>query len=175
MKEFFRGWRRKVGVVTLLMACVAMGGWVRSLYFIDSMAITLTKNRYSARSYRHQILWDHQHVDVGKLYHPFFSKFSVAIAELTQPFAEPLDELRERDWCIVAGDFYIASGTEVAGYYSLFVPKPGPPVRYSVVIAQTPYWSVTIPLTLASLWLLLSKPRKSTQKKTAGPIPVKRT
>ena len=31
MMEFFRGWRRKVGVVTLAMACVFMVGWVRSL------------------------------------------------------------------------------------------------------------------------------------------------
>ena len=35
MREFFRGWRRKIGVVTLLMALVAMGGWVRSLYSVD--------------------------------------------------------------------------------------------------------------------------------------------
>ncbi len=27
MREFFNGWRRKVGVATLLMACVLMGFW----------------------------------------------------------------------------------------------------------------------------------------------------
>jgi len=30
MREFFHGWRRKIGVVTLVMACVLMVGWVRS-------------------------------------------------------------------------------------------------------------------------------------------------
>ena len=35
MGNFFRGWRRKLGVVTLLLACVAMGGWVRSLVIKD--------------------------------------------------------------------------------------------------------------------------------------------
>ena len=30
MGEFFRGWRRKIGVMTLLMACVFAAGWVRS-------------------------------------------------------------------------------------------------------------------------------------------------
>jgi len=30
MGEFFKGWRRKTGVVTLVMACVFTGGWVRS-------------------------------------------------------------------------------------------------------------------------------------------------
>lgn len=31
MREFFRGWRRKVGCVTLVMACVLTTGWVRSI------------------------------------------------------------------------------------------------------------------------------------------------
>jgi hypothetical protein len=30
MREFFRGWRRKIGVMTLVVACVFMAGWVRS-------------------------------------------------------------------------------------------------------------------------------------------------
>ena len=30
MREFFKPWRRKIGVVTLVMACVLMAGWVRS-------------------------------------------------------------------------------------------------------------------------------------------------
>ena len=30
MREFFKEWRRKVGLLTLLMACVFMAGWVRS-------------------------------------------------------------------------------------------------------------------------------------------------
>jgi hypothetical protein len=31
MGEFFKGWRRKVGVVTLGLACVFAGAWVHSL------------------------------------------------------------------------------------------------------------------------------------------------
>lgn len=30
MHDFFNGWRRKVGVATLVMACVFTAGWVRS-------------------------------------------------------------------------------------------------------------------------------------------------
>jgi hypothetical protein len=30
MREFFQGWRRKVGVITLLSACVLTVGWMRS-------------------------------------------------------------------------------------------------------------------------------------------------
>ena len=32
MGEFFHGWRRKTGCVTLLMALLAMGAWVRGLF-----------------------------------------------------------------------------------------------------------------------------------------------
>ena len=35
MRDFYRGWRRKVGIVTLVMACVFMGVWVRSLVYLD--------------------------------------------------------------------------------------------------------------------------------------------
>ena len=31
MGDFFHGWRRKIGVVTLVMALVFVSGWVRSL------------------------------------------------------------------------------------------------------------------------------------------------
>jgi len=37
MKEFFQGWRRKIGVVTLVMALVFMAGWVRSLVVEDEL------------------------------------------------------------------------------------------------------------------------------------------
>jgi hypothetical protein len=36
MREFFHGWRRKTGVVALVMACLLMGMWVRSLSVHDS-------------------------------------------------------------------------------------------------------------------------------------------
>lgn len=39
MLEFFRGWRRKTGVVTLVMALVLMTGWVRSFHFCDLLWI----------------------------------------------------------------------------------------------------------------------------------------
>ena len=39
MREFFRGWKRKLGVVSLVMACVFMAGWVRSSLLTDRFAI----------------------------------------------------------------------------------------------------------------------------------------
>ena len=35
MGDYFHGWRRKIGVVTLVMACVFAAGWVRSHWIAD--------------------------------------------------------------------------------------------------------------------------------------------
>ena len=37
MVEFFKGWRRKIGCVTLLMALVFMAGWLRNYFIRDSV------------------------------------------------------------------------------------------------------------------------------------------
>lgn len=37
MGGFFRGWRRKVGIFTLVMTCVFMSGWVRSFSKADGL------------------------------------------------------------------------------------------------------------------------------------------
>jgi hypothetical protein len=42
MSDFFHGWRRKAGFVTLLMAIVFMAGWVRSMSGIDVVMILIT-------------------------------------------------------------------------------------------------------------------------------------
>lgn len=39
MGDYFKLWRRKIGVVTLLMACVFMVAWMRSLIATDSVTL----------------------------------------------------------------------------------------------------------------------------------------
>lgn len=39
MREFFRGWKRKIGVLTLLLACALTTGWMRSFYVCDDIRI----------------------------------------------------------------------------------------------------------------------------------------
>src|SRR5579863_8368559 len=39
MREFFRGWKRKFGLVTLTIACLSGCGWIRSLSTDDSYSI----------------------------------------------------------------------------------------------------------------------------------------
>ena len=42
MREFFRGWRRKVGCATLVMACVAGAAWSRSYLYSEYIGIGTT-------------------------------------------------------------------------------------------------------------------------------------
>lgn len=39
MREFFKPWRRKVGVVSVGLACVFMAGWVRSYQTDDQFEV----------------------------------------------------------------------------------------------------------------------------------------
>src|SRR5690242_1489835 len=42
MREFFKGWRRKVGCALLLMACVFMVAWVQNRFYADHAQIVIT-------------------------------------------------------------------------------------------------------------------------------------
>ena len=53
MGDFFKGWRRKTGIVALVMACVFMTGWVRTYSVTDDIHVPLGKTTsFCASSYR---------------------------------------------------------------------------------------------------------------------------
>lgn len=104
MRNFFKPWRRKIGVVTLLIACVFAAGWIRSYQNFDDLKV---------------------------LSHTFFSSDGV-FGELTFTI-----------------DHQVQGGRVVA------------------TVSASPAWQflyslITIPLTLLSAWLLLTKPPKKT-------------
>jgi hypothetical protein len=98
MREFFWGWKRKCGVVTLLIACVFAAGWVRSC-------------------------------TVDDVFHLFGLRFVSTLGAI------------ERSTVTFRG---IGSGFALNDV---------------MVFWRVPYWSIVIPLTLLSAWLLLSNPR----------------
>jgi len=62
MREFFRGRRRVVGVATLVLACVLMIGWRRSINHYDLLCIRCGGSFYSAESIGEGIELSHQPV-----------------------------------------------------------------------------------------------------------------
>ena len=155
MREFFRGWRRKCAVVTLLMACVFAAAWVRSLSTSDAILIPRTKSefiRLDSRSGR-------------------FSWNKVYNAQVTIPkiiwradAIVPTDEDVVFDHSHYIYEWRWLWGTIDVGR----VHSPGDGrVRAKYVIL--PYWFITIPLALISAFLLLSRPRQSTPMKINKP------
>ena len=155
MREFFRGWRRKVGCVTLSLACMAMGAWIRSLVVKDEISVRknvgITTHFISNRS---RLGWKSVTID-----DPLSTNFTINFY-----FAKPAKE----------DDFY--RGHDVrwkwrwrcCGFeFGRFTPN-GP--RWAEDIWIVPYWSIVTPLTLISAFLLLKKPKTSTQPQTALPI-----
>jgi hypothetical protein len=55
MREFFHGWRRKTGVVTLVMACVVAGIWVRSEVTIDVVWFKVGRHQYCVHTFPGQM------------------------------------------------------------------------------------------------------------------------
>ncbi len=151
MGEFFKGWRRKAGLVTLAMACVFMVGWMRSHLFQDTITIPLSfGSQIRLVSASQQLVLATINIRTGK-------------GEASN---------RERFWISRrigdTGGWVYTSADTTPIYFGFhghsfwrdkhFFANGGTSV--SVTKLHFPYWSLVLPLTLLSTWLILIKPRK---------------
>lgn len=152
MREFFRGWRRKLAVVTLGLALACMCPWVRSLRHFDayhvpvgtitsvcimSVAGSITLNLDIHEDGENEA--NEQHYDLSERW-----RFKIPINDWFDGFSQfegfmKIFRLKWR-WC--------GFGIGVC----LDGPQPHP-------LFAIPYWAIVLTLTLISAWLLLSKPR----------------
>ena len=159
MGEFFRGWRRKIGVLTLLMACVFVAGWVRSSISRDWIAFDAGKHWvvFGSDSQRLYCMVDYSKNYVNKDGATWkVPSFGTAVRSKNDPLAPASLDDSSRSWSRYWLGFAIWQKT----YWDF----------YQSTLYVIPYWSVVIPLTLASAFLLLTKPRQSTQKKVTETI-----
>ena len=134
MGQFFKPWRRKLGLVALGLECVFAAVWVRSNRIRDFVDIPSWNSHHQIISESGCVCWKWQGHDPDD----------------DTDIMPPL-----RWWCNPIRDQHL----EVIGF--VFVNDRNVPVTN----VSAPYWFIVIPLTLFSLWLLLSKPHKSNQKK----------
>ena len=151
MREFFHGWRRKVGVVTLVMACGVAGLWVRSQQMRDSLQVRVADNAA----------------------HLFISNESELVWQSMRH--EATDEVQLRRFAISRtlvseNRVYVANrrrGTETEDYsHSVsFRTITGSWTGNKIQLAawRFPHWALVIPLTILSAYLILWKPRKRTE------------
>ena len=159
MGEFFRGWKRKIGVVTLVMACVFMVGWLRSLSRFEYIDITFGNVTYGVVSMHSgldffrtkelnpTIVWDFISFDSVELF------IKTRDPENGTPWSPDFEFEWRWDW---AG-FHIGEGR---------YKNPNRRDQDCMI----PYWFIVIPLTAIAAWLILSKPHTIIQKKIAEPI-----
>lgn len=158
MGGYFHGWKRRIGILTLLMACVITAGWVRNSFFIESILVAFGRTSaawlWSSDSAlcleTHQIDDDVQ-LDDFPVFPQFFSRNrNFSEDSIWRNIEDPLF-LLHRKWC--------GFGFDVNDD--------------STIRTVVPYWSLVLPTTLLSAWLLLSKPRQSTSKTIIEPTPEK--
>ena len=144
MKEFFHGWRRKVGIATLLFSCVAMAGWLRSITTIDIVQVHVSACNVGGRS-------------------------ASGLFELTIVICPPGPG---SVWAVGPFSSDSVSGwttEKLRGTANLSALGFRHQVRrkWSLRTLVFPYWSLVLPMTLLSAYLLLSTPQPL-QKSTAA-------
>ena len=153
--------------MTLLMACVLMAGWMRSMTDQDAVFIHHKRNAFvdnhvliSTRGALSWSRWSPIDTDV-----PMTWKYRHA------KVPDSAEDWNGADihwrWKWNGFEFCSSSFKETK-----WMGQAKPWTR-EVEVWQIPYGSVTVLMTLISHWLLLSKPRISTRKKTDEPIPEK--
>ncbi|WP_397569220.1 hypothetical protein [Schlesneria sp. T3-172] len=144
MGEFFKSWRRKIGVMMLAVACVFAVGWVRSQARFDAVNLQVLNATFFIQSREGGVLL----MRSGPT--PFFQLFRFHSAELKQAKAVmKWDQWYgyRLDYQHRFGGFEVATGTGAARSE----------IRFAALTLS--YWFIVIPMTLISACLLLWKPK----------------
>ncbi len=181
MREFFRGWRRKTGCLTLMMACVFMAGWMRSLNHEDAVKLEFgespsgeTHERWDHAEDRLEQMRESASVTVKSIgqsivcyrttdwgsnsKRPLLSWQSNSIPfGATEEFTTDFEWPNENRWQFCGLDFGFVKGRITVNY------------GCTTVVYKIPYAFFVLPLTVVSFWLLLSKPRQLIPRKTTEP------
>jgi len=168
MREFFKGWRRKVGVTTLMMALVGMGGWLRSLRGVDKTSFSIGNRslvqlisldgKMALRRIKSELPVKEFSVDRVLLL-----GFQAPQGNSTGNLAISVDAKSRADEGSPYRWILKRNGFEIGGVVDQQFPL-------QVFVVCFPYWSIVTPLTLLSAYLLLTKPRSSNHEKIVEPI-----
>ncbi len=173
MSNVFHGWRRKFGLVTLVMALVFMGGWIRSRVVGEELTVRTVKRAHFLASYDGWLRWECYTLVPG-----IESSDFAAIARcrtqwlVDDPKTYQYGGLwRDRmDWWIDRYGFQLGN-TNI----DTVISANNQPILIPVFALIIPYVYVTILLTLLSVYLLLTKPRTSAPKNVVENLTVEGT
>ena len=169
MGDYFKPWRRKVGILTLVLAFLFMAGWMRSKCYVDLLYFG-TKHagvtKYSLVSSPDELSWMREE---GRGSKPTYKRTEWSQTPVNDGSSHGITALLTAQyqtiwqWQLLGFDYAVfGTNTDVS--------EPG--IRIAIVSIR--HWSLVIPLTLLSAWLLLfSKLRKPTSNESTEPTPDK--
>lgn len=148
MREFFKGWQRKLGCIFLLMALAVMGAWIRSEHIYDICFWLREKSAHTQYSTLGHFFWR--------------SEFYEAPIDPSTRVSWKWQSLSGQDGRYLL-DQYSSIGFKWGWSFgglqcSKYEVAGG--THYWLII---PYWMVAVPLTLLSAWLILWKARAKQQ------------
>lgn len=154
MREFFHGWRRKIGCVTLVMALVFVVGWIRNLVVMDVLLVPSGSHSMEhCVSVDHVFVWGRVRKAAANAVIPY-PDFATDAPRSLDSFLEGANLRCNWRWCgFAAGELNVSSAD-----------------RFNHTMWIIPYWSLVIPLTALSGYLILSKPRKQTRSTPDGGV-----
>jgi hypothetical protein len=145
--EFFKGWRRKAGLVALAMAVLLAMAWMRSYVIRDEVGLSANGHDLVVQSKHGRLLGISLDVEVVAGWtsqpHPSDSKFFGD--HFYNRFSHSFEWQREICGINFGRGHLRQPGNPDAGFHAM----------------QLPYWSLVLPLTLLSAWLILGKRRKA--------------
>lgn len=131
MHTFFHGWRRKAGLVSLVIACVLMGIWVRSRVVCDAVEVSRGGRGHFIASMQSGVVWCARDSDAQADWR--IGSRSLADARVgDMPLAKIVEQLLNADHN----------------------------QQVNLTVWTIPYWLLTIPTVVLSAYLILWKPRK---------------
>jgi hypothetical protein len=149
MPSYFKPLRRKFGVLTLVIACVFAAGWIRKTLVVDSICGRIWPETL-----------------VGLASSP--EGFSAAIGRANRDYTDELPlwsnyPVDQNHISIFDDERYVWRWKFQSFGYGY---ASDPSLHLATKVVCFPHWSLVLPLTAISAWLLLSKPRsKKTPEK----------
>ena len=168
MGEYFKPWRRKLGLATLVLACVFAAGWIRCQAYNDYVDLSFdVADRNLGYEFTSQRL-ENGYCAVGY----YFNRFSPAsgnqwtceYSALPQSEDSPM-QFANMDWQMNSLGFCIGRAADQQ-------PRPNQALTIIAFSARlVPYYSIVIPLTALSAFLLIANPKTAKSTKLPEPNP----
>jgi hypothetical protein len=154
VREFFRVWRRKAGVVTLAIALLLTVVWNRSYQIADRIGVQRDQTTHCIKSCCGSVSWTRFTDDDAV-------EWSSERALDVQPDRYGDETIYERRWScgaidLWAGAFIMHDSYRLLGW------------QHRAERCIIPYWPIVLSVTVLSAWLLLIKPRPAKSAKESS-------